>query len=254
MKNKEWQEILKKCFGKEKDDRYHAIAMLAIYGIFILILVLVIRVGGDGASNSLNTNNNIESTTTNSSTSSPSVDDNIEDDVQNTSGNDINYSYSYTISYNGISEVYLGKKLDNKEKFTLIKDGITTDYAILNDNYLILENGSYHITENPSKFFKYCDIEKILILVENEIPTENNGTIKYSVSNQSLASSFNDSLTIDNEQSNLIQLYISDDTLKNVDLNFSNYLTAIEGTNVNLTIHMEFADVGTTEDFNINLS
>ena len=51
MKKEEVKEILKKCFGKEKDDRYHAIAMLTIYGIFILILVLVIRLGGTNSSN-----------------------------------------------------------------------------------------------------------------------------------------------------------------------------------------------------------
>ena len=235
MKKEEVKEILKKCFGKEKDDRYHAIAMLAIYGIFILILVLVIRLGGTNSSNM------ISNPTTSPTTTS-------------TGNNDINYSYSYTITYNGVSEVYLGKKIDDKEKFTLVKDGTTTNYAILDDNYLILENDIYHITESPSRLFKYCDAEKILTLIENEIPTENNGVTKYSVSSHNIASSFRESLSIDSEKTNSIQLVVSNDTLKSIDLDLSNYLSSLEGVSITLTIHMEFADIGTTSDFDIKVS
>lgn len=248
MKQKEWKEILKKCFGKEKDDRYHAIAMLAIYGVFILILVIFIRVGGSSTNQTtIKEPNQTSSPSTNSPTTNPIP----ENPTTNPSINDINYSYSYTITYNGVSEVYLGKKIDEKEKFTLIRNGITTNYAILNDNYLILEDGVYHITENPSKFFKYCDIEKILNLVENEIPTQNEERIKYTVSNQSLSSIYRDVLSLDNGQSNMIQLSLSDNILKGLDLDFSNYFTSIEGIAVSFLIHMEFADIGTTEDFEI---
>ena len=43
MKKEDWKALLKKCFGKEKDDRLHAIAMLIIWGIFIAIVILMIR-------------------------------------------------------------------------------------------------------------------------------------------------------------------------------------------------------------------
>ena len=252
MNNKGWKEILKKSFGKEKDDRYHAIAMLTIYGIFFLILIFIIRIGGSSIpSNSLNNSN---STSTPSPTEMPSSDTNIEENNQNIIENDINYSYSYTITYNGISEVYLGKKIDSKEKFTLIKEGITTEYAILNDNYLILENGVYHITENPSKYFKYCDVEKILLLTENEISVESDNTIKYNISNSNLANMFKDNISIDNNKTNLIKMHIIDSNLKSIDLDFSNYLSSIDNENVTLTIHMEFVDVGKTDDFEIKVS
>ena len=140
MKKEEVKEILKKCFGKEKDDRYHAIAMLAIYGIFILILVLVIRLGGSNSSNMVSNPTTSPTTTpTASGTTSPTNNGTISSSISN-GNNDINYSYSYTITYNGVSEVYLGKKIDDKEKFTLVKDGTTTNYSIIDDNNLILEN------------------------------------------------------------------------------------------------------------------
>lgn len=246
---KEWKEIIKKCFGKEKDDRYYAIAMLSIYGIFILILIIAVRIGGSSINSSIQEKEPIIPTPSVSPTPSPLPGDSII----TPSINDINYSYSYTITYNGMSEVYLGKKIDEKEKFTLIRNGITIDYAILNDNYLILENGVYHITENPSKFFKYCDVEKILKLVENEIPTEREGTIKYSVPNRNLSSIYKDNLSLDNERNNMIQLSVVGDTLKSINLDFSNYLTALNGNEVTLTIYMEFADIGTTTDFSIPL-
>lgn len=250
MKSDEFKELLKKCFGKQKDDRYHAIAMLAIYAIFIFIVVLVIRMGGSTSSSS--------NLTGNSPTQTPviNVDKNedIETENNETPTNDINYSYSYTISYNGVSEVYLGKKIDDKERFTLVKDGITTNYAILSENFLIMENDTYHITESPSRFFKYCDVEKLLLIVENEISIESGNTVKYNVSNQLLSKSYKDNLTLDNQLDNMIQLTKSDNTLKSIDIDFSNYISSIDNTNSTLTIHMEFVDIGTTEDFEIKIN
>ena len=247
MKKKEFSEILKKCFGKEKDERYHAMAMLAIYGIFIIIIVLMIRLGG-GTSSSLE--NNPTPTPTPTVTPSPTDKPTIEKDEQeDIIGNDINYSYSYRITINGETEVYLGKKIDDKEKFTLIKNGITTDYAILNDNYLKLENGIYHITENPSKYFKYCDVEKILNLIEND-----STDVNHLISNTKLSSTFNDKLKVDNNQNNEIKLTITNNTLKSIDFNLNNYITSITNEEMTLNIHMEFADIGTTEDFEIKVS
>ena len=136
MKSNDFKEILKKCFGKEKDEKYHAVAMLAVYGIFILVLIIMIRLGGESTNNEKNNNIQTETQTpivTPTNTPNSDIDTELDTGV---GGNDINYSYSYTITYNGITEVYLGKKLDSKEKFTLIKDGITNDY----------KNGKYSIT------------------------------------------------------------------------------------------------------------
>lgn len=247
MKKSDFQEILKKCFGKQKDEKYHAVAMLAIYGIFVFIVVLMVRIGGSATSHLQDDNLTPSNTPVPSSTleMNPS---------QTTNENSMNYSYSYTITYNGDTTVLLGKKVNNKEKFTLIQDGTTTDYAILSDNYLILENGFYHITENPNRFLKYCDIKNILLLVENEIPTEGNDRIKYSVSNQSLATFFKETISTNYEQTNSIQLQMSNDTIKSADIDFSNYFSVIEGVSSTLTIHMDFVDIGTTEDFEIPIS
>ena len=252
MKNKELKDILKKCFGKEKDDRYHAIAMLIIYGIFMLVLVIMIRMN---ATPNNEVNNEIPSpsptNTAPNKNNSNSNDSNVSDSQIT---ENINDSYSCTVSYNGNSEVFLGKKVNNKEKFTHIKDGITNNYAVLDDNYLILENNTYHITNNPSNLFKYCDVSEILSLVDDEIPTENNGVIRYQVDNTKLAISYKDKITVNNELKNSIVLTTIDNTLKSIDLDLTNYISALENSSSSLIIHMEFVDIGNTEDFDINIS
>lgn len=256
MKNKDVREILNKCFGKQKDDRYHAIAMLAIYGIFMLVVVFAIRLGGGSTPNTnLDNNDNqtpvVDNTTDNNTSNNK---DNVEIDNNNNITNDINYSYSYTVTYNDVSEVFIGKKIDEKEKFTLVKDGIYKDYAILSDNYLVLEDGIYKLTENPSQFFKYCDVDKILTLVENEKSIENENRIEYNVTNKSIANSYKDKIIIDNELFNSIVLNMSDGNLKSIDLDLTNYISSISDVSLTLIIHMEFLDVGTTEDFQIKVS
>lgn len=254
MKKEELKKILKKCFGKEKDDKYHAIAMLCLYGLFMILLVAMIRIGGSSNTNRL-TPTPTPSPTSNTNINNSNNNNNIIDEKDNSIEKDnINYSYSYTITSNGNSEVFLGKKVNSKEKITYIKDGITEEYAVLNDNYLILENNSYHITNSPSNFFKYCDINKILAVVDREIPTENNGIIKYQVSNKNLALEYSDKLEIDNEQNNSIILTIVNDNLKSADLVLDNYISSVMGETNTLSIHMEFVDIGTTQDFTINIS
>ena len=56
------------------------------------------------------------------------------------------------------------------------------------------------------------------------------------------------------KKTNAIQLVVSNDTLKSIDLDLSNYLSSLEGVSITLTIHMEFADIGTTSDFDIKVS
>lgn len=252
MKLDEVLEILKKCFGKEKDTRYHAIAMLGIYAVIFAILIIFIRVSGSNVSYNQNeplntpgtTNPPIEENKTNNEITS-----NKEDENQNIIDNDINYSYSYTITHNGKSEIYLGKKIDEKEKFTLIKDSISTNYAILNDNYLIEKNGVYSITQKPSIFFKYCDVENILLLIKDKADSTS-----YTVTNNELKLQYNDNIVADNFNTNTIKLNVTNDVLKSIDLDFSSYYSSITNNKESLTIHMEFADIGTTEDFDINIS
>lgn len=258
MDKKELKEILKKCFGKEKDTRYHAIAMLIIYGIFMLFLIALIRIGGN-TSNTLSDDNSSNTINQTPKIVEPNSDNNTSannNDVEEVNiSNDINYTYSYNINFDGSTEIYLGKRIDDKQKFSYIKDGVTLEYAIINGNYLILQDGSYHITSKLDTYFKYCDINKLINLTQDELSYENGNTVKYNIKNSILAKAFNDTLiNLGNTSVNSIQFVITDNVLKSAYLDLSNYISAVLDGSHSLIINMEFVDVGTTEDFNINVS
>ena len=213
----------------------------------------MIRVGGGSTILNNDTNVEKENTEINEPAETIPQKEDKKDTIEEVE-NDINYSYSYTITYDGNTDVYLGKRVDNKEKFTLVKNGETIEYAILDDNYLILENGVYHITDSLNTNIKYCDVEKILNAIENEIPTENGNSVMYKLSNATLASTFKDTLTLDNKQLNSISMVINNNNLKSVTLDLSNYISSITGTTHTLTINMEYANIGTTENFDIKIN
>lgn len=250
MNKKDFKELLKKCFGKQKDTRYHAIAMLIIYGIFMLILIITIRVGGNNTDNN-SLDNNKDNQIVDKKDDKEELDDNEEIELPD---NDINYSYSYTITFDGNTEVYLGKKIDDKEKFSYIKDNTTYEYAIKDGTYLMLKDGTYHIIDTLDTYFKYCDMEKIFTLIEKETPTTNSNEMVYSISNYKLSSLFSESLKNNNNLDNTIELLLVDDNLKEVRLDLDNYISSVLGSNHILNIKMEFANIGTTEDFEIKMN
>lgn len=249
MKKNNYIDLFKKCFGKNKDTRYHAIAMLIIYGFVLLILIIFLRVGGSNTTGD-NTLKPTPPATTNPTNNPPPKED--KDDDNNIIMDDINYSYVYKILYNNHQELFTGQKIDEKEKFTYLSDNVIKNYAILGGNFLILENDSYSITETPSSYFKYCDVEEILLLVEDAIVVESGNTYSYKIPNSEMLKVFGDLLVSDNRQDNKIVLTVVDNNLKSIDLDFSNYIYSITGVDATLQIKLEFANVGTTPDFQIN--
>lgn len=242
--NSNFKEILKKCFGKQKDEKYHAVAMLAIYGIFVFILILAVRINAGSIIDDTddNTNSDIQAPiTTVSPTQTPEQETNL------TSIN--SYTYTSTITYNGISEVFIGKRYANKQKFSYIKDSNITEYGLVNNEYFKQENGIYTQSSSPSRHFKYCDVNKIFTLIQNKTPIEN----KYQLSNKEMITTYDDMISIDTEQPNTITINKENSTIKSIDLDYSNYISSLEGTSLTLIIHIELSDINNTSDFEINV-
>ena len=239
MKDLNFKKIFKMCFGKDKNPQLHAIAMLTLYLVFFLIVILVVRGMGNDIDNTNNrSNNNIN------------IDKPSNEDVNN----EINYTYSYTIDYDTNTAVYLGKRIDDKQKFTVINNGNSTNYAIINGNYLIFEDGIYKITDSLDDYFKYCDVEKILKIVVNEISDESGNSKSYSVDNVKISKFFNDKISGNNNGFNNITIIRENNTIKEIDMNLSNYISEVQGKTHSLVIKMNFADVGKTEDFEIKVN
>ena len=242
-------------FEKNKDNdpnkKKKSIIMLSIYLVFILLVILFIRLAPapseETKDNSNNTSNNEQNTNKDNN------DDNEIKELEDfsLSDDDINYSFSYKIVFNGESELYLGKRVGGKSKFTYIKDDITEEYAYINDNFLKLENGVYHLADTFDSYFKYCDVEKIIEIVEDYLPLHFTDDISYNISNVKIARVFEDEIQNENGLTNVIALFIEDGSIKKIKLDFSNYISSVIGTTSTLNIEIDVADVGKTEDFKI---
>ena len=237
-KNEFWE----KAFGKDKDEKTHAKAMLAIYGVFLLVIILAVRLNPNSQENNNKQEENktgvVEPTPT--PTASP---DTKKEEIES----DINYAYSYTITYDGVTEVYLGKRIDDKQKFSYSKDGKTLEYAIKDGEYLIKENDVYHITDKLDTYFRYCDIEKLLELIREKKATPD--TYIFTVTNEEIARTFKESIP-EPTLTNTIELIISNSELKGLKVDFSNYVKSVKS----LIIKIEYADVGKVEDFDIKMN
>ena len=258
MKKEDWQALLKKCFGKEKDERLHAIAMLIIWGIFILILVIMIRLSPtpDEQTTTPNDNKDNQNQVENPT---PDIGNNNDNNTSNdpTESFEVNFSYIYTVTNNGVQEVVTGKKIDEKEIFTIITKEGSNSYAKLSNNYLQKENGEYHIVESPSPNLIYCDLEDISYLTEIGTLTTQGNVYTYQVPVIQIVKIYNptfDTTSIDSNLKDTITLTTENGTLKTIKANYNNYLTTVSGELSTLTIEMEFSQVGTREDFEVTVS
>lgn len=251
MKNFNFNEFMNKAFGKEKDEQTHARVMLVIYFIFITILVILVRTSPNRNTNT-NTDNKVKESTeikedTKTISPTPTPTPTSTSTTKKKQEHDVSYAYSYTINYDGVTEIYLGKRIDDKQKFSYTKDGKTVEYAIKDDEYLILENGKYHLTDRLDNYFKYCNVEKILSLLEDKL--ESSTETIFTITNKELAEIF-DEKTINPDLENKIELELISGELKEIKLDLSNYESGINS----LTIKMEFADIGKVEDFEIKMN
>ena len=254
MNKKDVKDFFSRAFGPEKDEKTHARAMLLIYFIFILIVLLYIKLTPTPKATEASTNTGGDNTQVVTPTPTPTEDVVPTPTPTPTSTGkvkgDINYSYSYTINYNNATEVYLGKRIDDKHKFSYSKDGVTLEYAIKDGNYLLETDCIYHIVDNLNTYFKYCNVEKILSLVYDK---NANSEGNYILTNKEIADLFDESVnTLTGE--NTVKLITDGTTLNGIILDFSNYIREIDSGIQNLNIKMEFANIGKVEDFDIKMN
>jgi len=253
MKNSLWKEILGKCFGREKDERWNAVAMLIIFSFFLGILIIMLRMGGatPNENNSHTTPSFTPTLTPTPTTDSGDVDLGQEKE----SGNyEINYSYLYTFTSSAGVETVTGKRLDQKEIFTIITQIGSTDYARVSDNYLQKENGKYHLVEMPSRNLIYANLDPLISILEELTPNINLNQYTYYVPTSMLLSAYHKDLgLIDSSDTyNTVIVTRNSNTIEAIEADYSSLSTLLNGTTNSYTIHMEFNHVGTTEDFTIS--
>lgn len=219
MNKMTFKDVMKKCFGKEKNDRWHAVAMLLLYGVFFLLSFIIISIGMP----------------------SKNEDKKWEELVEI-----VNYSYTYTINYGDSVDVYFGKKYGNKEKFTLVKNGENTEYTILDG---ILYDSNNEKVEQLNNYFKYLDKDSLLRLVNYDLCTKDNNTYTCNIDSKKVAEVFKDNFISDVDILSTFIIVKDKDDVKSIKIDFNNYISTLEGEPNTLTINMNYTDIGTTKDF-----
>lgn len=244
------KKILKQCFGKERNEQYHAIFMLVIFGVFILVLSILLR--------SVPTDNNSKSPSNPSPSETPTVTKKPSTTSPTTTPKenvsfDVNYSYVFTIMNNGTKEMFTGKRIDEKEIFTYVTSTTSGNYAKLSNNYLKKENGTYHIVDSPSSNLKYTNIDTIMGLIEAASLTKSDNIYTYTVPTSKVLTTYQSNKLVEASVCDKIVATVVNNQVKTINVDFSNYATVINGNvPTTLTVNMEFNDIGTTENFEID--
>ncbi len=220
MNKEKFKELMKRCFGKEKEEKAHAIAMLVIYGIFMVFALVYINLLPDAKENK----------PTPSPTSTPSV---VE-----------NYNYKYVVKFDNGMYTIDGKKLDNKETFTYIEGDISNEYAIISNILYIMKDGNYEKSAIINPYYKYLNKDKVLGLIDYNKCLNNDNSYVCDIDSKTLANTFSDSLTNDNDTLNPVFIVKENNEVKSIKLDLDNYISNIMNSNHSLEITMEYSKEG----------
>ena len=98
-------------------------------------------------------------------------------------------------------------------------------------------------------------MDTIISLTEKGTLTRNGNIYQYSIPTSEVLSMYDSNQIADANIYDTITITLENNTIKMIDINFSNYASIINGNvATNLTIKMEFNQVGTTENFDVTVS
>ena len=196
-----------------KDKRERAKIELIFYGVFILVVIIFIRVMGNGTSSTYNNGNNDNNNIT---SFIYSVDD--------------NYEYHIDIIINDKKYEYYGKVLGNNSSINLIDEDEIYSYRLMNRKYYELDDDNFVLVSEEDVYpyidYRYLNISTIKEYLQMSVKEGN--VYKVRVSDLILNSDSNDYITINVEEgdNNIIIDYshlleISDENLEKVLVNIT---------------------------------
>jgi len=251
MRNDKMKKVLRKCFGKEKEERFHAIAMLIISFLFISIVVIVVRINDEQSLEKV-PENSLSPTASNIPNIIDELEENIDDTVDLEA--EINYSYLYTFTLDQTQEVITGKRFDEKEIFTVVSSNGNQEYVKFNGNYLEKKEGKYHLVDELSPNIMYSNLDLLFEVLEEMIPDVSINQYTYMIPTLELLKAYyKDSTFTAPNTYNSVVITRNNQTIEKIQLDYSNFYSFLQGRSVYYVIEMEFNKVGTTEDFMIHL-
>jgi hypothetical protein len=212
------------------NKQYRSIAILIFYAVLFAILIVMLRMPSSGT--------DLENGT----------------HVTKVKGfeliNNNNFSYKYTVMVDDERYIFEGKKFEDKDMLTLIKDDEKREYYLENNKYYVKENDKFvSIIEKPFLIFDFFNTDVLDMLITRSILVDEVAN-RYRIDNQDLY----DVLSPDNSKvdsgENYITLNYRNSNITRIVFELDNYSKTIGENYSKVIITLEYFDFNLIDDFN----
>ena len=153
-----------------------------------------------------------------------------------------NFRFEYILEIDNIKTIYRGENNKNKAHFIYKSTKEESEYYLIEDIFLKYHNKNYILTNNPSLYFNFFDIEKIKAIISK---LNNN-----SISNKDLYYIEKSELLGDNRL-NKVDIIKENNIIKQVKIDLTNFANLYK-SNSKVTLILNYSDYNKINEININ--
>lgn len=249
----------KKILFDLKDKTSRSRIILFVYFLIFVFLIIFVRSNYKGnVNNNQNIDQNTDQNTSNNVNNQNSIEKNDVEKKDNTivKENEIdsmfsfidsnNYEFKYTVSYNGVESVIIGKKYNNKYDFSLTNND---EIIFFNgtSNYIKVktgENENYKSATFPYVLVNFFDSNILKEIINNS----NNIDGIYKIENSKLSKIIREELRNENDL-NEIELVKRNNKVVSINIDLTNAFSAYSKEKVSTKLKLEYYNFGLVDDF-----
>ena len=153
-----------------------------------------------------------------------------------------NFRFEYILEIDNIKTIYRGENNKNKAHFIYKSTKEEIEYYLIEDIFLKYHNKNYILTNNPSLYFNFFDIEKIKAIISK---LNNN-----SISNKDLYYLEKKEFIGDNRL-NKVDIVKENNIIKQVKIDLTNFANLYK-SNSKVTLILKYSDYNKINEININ--
>lgn len=153
-----------------------------------------------------------------------------------------NFRFEYILEIDNIKTIYRGENNKNKAHFIYKSTKEESEYYLIEDIFLKYHNKNYILTNNPSLYFNFFDIEKIKAIIYK---LNNN-----SISNKDLYYLEKKEFIGDNRL-NKVDIIKENNIIKQVKIDLTNFANLYK-SNSKVTLILNYSDYNKINEININ--
>lgn len=153
-----------------------------------------------------------------------------------------NFRFEYILEIDNIKTIYRGENNKNKAHFIYKSTKEESEYYLIEDIFLKYHNKNYILTNNPSLYFNFFDIEKIKAIISK---LNNN-----SISNKDLYYLEKKEFIGDNRL-NKVDIIKENNIIKQVKIDLTHFANLYK-SNSKVTLILNYSDYNKINEININ--